>query len=228
MNDIVCLPIVRSKPETQNSVLCPFISKEPECNIKYITSPLGHGALGGLNKIVQLAMKVSNSRDKRVMTMIITKSVRKEKSVKTTKNSDRKSISGTSMGDLSPCLLSCQFYLTAVPPLEEKAARYSQRSVVGPPNPSCCLPPSPAIQKPLLGPFPQCSQRAPASLLCACLFRRAVSAPYQLVERPIWKGECIFVLASGDFSLCVWFLFFSLNWLLPFFFFFSFPSEWYH
>lgn len=82
INNIVCLQIIiRSKNKTRNSALCPFFSNEPDFNIKYITSPLGRRASGGLNKIAQLAMKAFGGGDKSVTTMIITKSVRK-KSVK--------------------------------------------------------------------------------------------------------------------------------------------------
>lgn len=82
INNIVCLQIIiRLKNKTRNSALCPFFSNELDFNIKYITSPLGQRASGGLNKIAQLAMKAFGSGNKRVATMIITKFVRK-KSVK--------------------------------------------------------------------------------------------------------------------------------------------------
>lgn len=67
------------------------------------------------------------------------------------------------------------------------------------PVPFAALPPS--SLKPHFWPLPSPPVQLPLQLCCAYYpLRRAVSAPlYQLAGRPLWKGECLFVLASGNF-----------------------------
>lgn len=70
--------------------------------------------------ITQLAMKFSSNEDQKVMTLITTKSVRKEMSVTAARNSDRKSILAIQNihGHLSFWLVFCQLQLMAALPLE--------------------------------------------------------------------------------------------------------------
>lgn len=64
INNIACLQIIRPRNNTKNSVLCPLFSTEPEINTKYIKSPLGHGASGGLRKIAQTQKGDNNDNNK--------------------------------------------------------------------------------------------------------------------------------------------------------------------
>lgn len=54
-----------------------------------MASPPEHKASGGIIRIADQAMEVSGRGDQKVTTIIVIKSVRKEKSGTTTKNSDK-------------------------------------------------------------------------------------------------------------------------------------------
>lgn len=79
-----------------------------------------------------MAMKVSSSRDKKVITMIITKSGEKGKVSENHQEYRYEIYPGHIHGVLSPWLLCCQFWRRAVLPPEDQAVGHSPQSGAGP------------------------------------------------------------------------------------------------
>lgn len=143
----------------------------------------------------------------------------------TPKNSDRKSILGTSVHEHS---VSLTFLLptlnSAALPLEQKAVRHSWQSATEPFKslmlPSCSL-------WVLTSPFLLLPQVLPLGPSLAFLEESCVSSvpAGRETRRKRWVHLCASVW--WFFPVCV-VSFFPLNWLLPFSYFFSFLSEWFH
>lgn len=124
------------------------------------------------------------------------------------------------MGILSPRLFFCQLQTLQSCFLSRRWSDIRDNLQLDPSNPSCYLPTrTPYSNIPI-----SASSSSPPIGPLSCLWRRAVSAPYQLAERPIGKGECIFVLASSDFFFpCVCGFFFPPKLTITIFLFFFFP-----
>lgn len=146
-------------------------------------------------------MKVSSGGHQKVMTEITTNSVRKEMSVTApgTQTGNPSRTSRTPVDIYLPGSSSANSWQKmAVLPLEYGQSDTPKRLQIGPPIPPVASLPCPLV--PLFLPF---TPVLPGGIFLG----RAVSAAYQLAERLVRKGECIFVLASGGYSLCVGFLF---------------------
>ncbi|KAK2099744.1 hypothetical protein P7K49_021092 [Saguinus oedipus] len=134
-------------------------------------------------------MKVSGSGDKKVMTVIITKSAGEEKSVATTKNSDKKFILHKSRDFQSSWLhdATSNMWLLCACPIGRRR-QTSSTVVIRPLQAHLLLYPHP-LSSPISGSFLSLPVQPPLPLHCAYPLSRAVSASlYQLAETPV-KSE---------------------------------------
>lgn len=145
-----------------------------------MASPPEHKASGGIIRIADQAMEVSGHGDQKVTTITVTKSVRKEKSGTTTKNSDKNSILGHPRAFCLPGSTSANSNLRQLCLLSERRSAIGHFLVLRAVLPS--LPPCPWM--PPFLPLTPVPPGAPLWLSCACFLRTAVSAPPQPAERP--------------------------------------------